>query len=92
MDTRNTMDTNTNNTKSLSKFLITKYEEKIMALLDNQDTDIYLREHYAESPNYYGNQDEENMIETLIWLSHSDEDKKDILDKELEEYKSQVEL
>ena len=87
MDTRNTMDTN-----SLSKFLITKYEEKIMALLDNQETDIYLREHYAESPNYYGNQDEENMIETLIWLSHSDEDKKDILDKELEEYKSQVEL
>ena len=89
MDTRNTMDTNT---KSLSKFLITKYEEKIMALLDNQETDIYLREHYAESPNYYGNQDEENMIETLIWLSHSDKDKKDILDKELEEYKSQVEL
>ena len=87
MDTRNTMDTNT---KSLSKFLITKYEEKIMALLDNQETDIYLTEHYAESPNYYGNQDEENMIETLIWLSHSDEDKKDILDKELEEYKSQV--
>ena len=82
-----TMDTN-----SLSKFLITKYEEKIMGLLDNQATDIYLREHYVESPNYYGNQDEENMIETLIWLSHSDEDKKDILDKELEEYKSQVEL
>ena len=89
MDTRNTMDTNTN---SLSKFLITKYEEKIMALLDNQETDIYLREHYAESPNYYGNQDEENMIETLIWLSHSDEEKKDILDKELDEYNSQVEL
>ena len=83
------MDTNTN---SLSKFLITKYEEKIMGLLDNQETDIYLREHYAESPNYYGNQDEENMIETLIWLSHSDKDKKDILDKELDEYNSQVEL
>ena len=82
-----TMDTN-----SLSKFLITKYEGKIMALLDNQETDIYLREHYAESPNYYGNQDEENMIETLIWLSHSDKDKKDILDNELDEYKSQVEL
>tara|TARA_B100000674_G_C37201990_1_gene628758 strand:+ start:94 stop:276 length:183 start_codon:yes stop_codon:yes gene_type:complete len=60
--------------------------------LDNQETDIYLREHYAESPNYYGNQDEENMIETLIWLSHSDKEKKDILDKELDEYKSQVEL
>ena len=89
MDTKNTMDTNT---KSLSKFLITKYEEKIMGLLDNQETDIYLREHYAESPNYYGNQDEENMIETLIWLSHSDKDKKDILDKELDEYNSQVEL
>ena len=83
-----TMDTVNANTKSLSKFLITKYEEKIMGLLDNQENDLYLREHYAESPNYYGNQDEENMIETLIWLSHSDEEKKDILDKELEEYKS----
>ena len=80
------MDSMDANTNSLSKFLITKYQEKIMSLLDNQDTDIYLREHYAESPNYYGNQDEETMIETLIWLSHSDEDKKDILDKELEEY------
>ncbi len=89
MDTIDTMNTNTN---SLSKFLIMKYEEKIMSLLDNQATDLYLREHYAESPNYYGNQDEENMIETLIWLSHSDEDKKDILDKELDEYNSQVEL
>ena len=89
MDTIDTMNTNTN---SLSKFLITKYEEKIMSLLDNQATDLYLREHYAESPNYYGNQDEENMIETLIWLSHSDEEKKDILDKELDEYNSQVEL
>ena len=81
------MDSMDANTNSLSKFLITKYQEKIMSLLDNQDTDIYLREHYAESPNYYGNQDEETMIETLIWLSHSDEDKTDILDKELEEYK-----
>ena len=86
------MDTMDKNTNSLRKFLITKYEGKIMGLLDNQETDIYLREHYAESPNYYGNQDEETMIETLIWLSHSDEDKKNILDKELEEYKSQVEL
>ena len=86
------MDTMDKNTNSLRKFLITKYEGKIMGLLDNQETDIYLREHYAESPNYYGNQDEENMIETLIWLSHSDKDKKDILDNELDEYKSQVEL
>ena len=28
----------------------------------------------------------DNMFDTLIWLSHSDEEKKDILDKELEEY------
>jgi hypothetical protein len=82
MDNDNQMDNN-----SLSKLLITKYEEKIMSLLDNQETDLYLREHYAESPNYYGNQEEETMIETLIWLSHSDVEKKDILDWELEQYK-----
>ena len=82
MDNDNQMDN-----RSLSKLLITKYEEKIMSLLDHQETDLYLREHYAESPNYYGNQEEEAMIETLIWLSHSDAEKKDILDWDLEQYK-----
>ena len=72
----------------LNTFLVKKYEERIMGLLNDQQKDLYLREHYAESPNYYGNQEEENMIQTLIWLSYSDQEKKDILDKELEDYTS----
>jgi len=45
-----------------------------------------MREHYAESPTYYGNQSEETMIQTLIWLSYSNAEKKAILDDELYEY------
>lgn len=82
------MDDMDNQRVSLTKFLLTKYEERIMGLLNDQQKDLYLREHYAESPNYYGNQEEENMIQTLIWLSYSDQEKKDILDKELEDYTS----
>jgi len=69
---------------SLSKFLRTTYQERIMKLLNNQECDIYLREHYAESPNYYGNREEETMIQTLIWLSYSDQDKQRLLDQELD--------
>ena len=42
----------------------------------------YMKHFYEESPNYQS----ENMVDTLIWLSHSDKEKKDILDKDLEEY------
>lgn len=72
---------------SLNKFVATKYEERIMALLDNQEIDLYLREHYAESPTYYGNQNEETMIQTLVWLSYSEAEKKTILDRELDALK-----
>ena len=41
-----------------------------------------MKDFYEESPDYQP----DNMFDTLIWLSHSDEEKNDILDKELEEY------
>ena len=59
---------------------IEKFMKRIKTISDNSSH--YMKEFYEESPDYQP----DNMFDTLIWLSHSDEEKKDILDKELEEY------
>jgi len=70
--------------------LKTSYQERMLEILDDTDIPLYLREHYSESPSYYGNEDPDTMIDTLIWLSKSDAHKKQELDKELSEYISNV--
>ena len=62
------------------------YEERILKKLNNAKDPLYIREHYSESVNFYGNTNIWNMIETLNWLSYSDIEKKEILDNELDEY------
>jgi hypothetical protein len=64
------------------------FSETIMNLLENQETDVYLREHYVDSPNYFANDHSslQEMLETMLWLTRSEKDKKDILDKELLQY------
>lgn len=42
----------------------------------------FIKEFYEESPNYQS----DNMFDTLIWLSYSDKEKKNILDDELKMY------
>ena len=43
----------------------------------------YLSDFYEESPNYWWDKD---YVNKLIWLTYSDKEKKDILDKDLDEY------
>ena len=57
-----------------------------MEILNNQDIPILEREFYSESGNWFQNNDYQDMIDTLVWLTRTNEDKKEILDKELEEY------
>ena len=57
-----------------------------MEILNNQDIPILEREFYSESGNWYQNNDFENMIETLVWLSRTNEEKKEILNNELDDY------
>lgn len=42
----------------------------------------YMKDFYEESPDYHTN----NMVNSLIWLSYSDSEKKKILDDELDDY------
>ena len=62
------------------------YNKRIMEILNNQDIPILEREFYSESGNWFTNNDFENMIETLVWLSRNNEEKKEILNNELDDY------
>jgi len=64
------------------------FSHTIMNLLENQETEVYLREHYVDSPNYFANDHSslQGMLETMLWLTRSEKDKQEILDKELLQY------
>ena len=62
------------------------YRERIMEILNNQDIPILEREFYSESGNWYQNNDFQDMIDTLVWLSRNNEEKKEILNEDLDDY------
>ena len=57
-----------------------KFNNRMEEISDNSCT--FMKEFYEESPNY----NSANMFDALIWLSHSNIEKKDILDNELDKY------
>ena len=67
-------------------YLQTCYRDKMIKMLNNQNLSYIDREFYAESPNWYTNQDMKSMIDTLVWLKYTDEEKKEILDNDIDEY------
>ena len=67
-------------------YLQNKYRDCMMKILNNQEISVIEREFYSESSNWYMNTDFKNVIDTLVWLSYSDDEKKEILDNELDEY------
>jgi hypothetical protein len=58
-----------------------RYNTRILEIINNSEE--YLKDFYDESPNFTFSKD---YINKLIWLTYSDKDKKQILDRELEEY------
>lgn len=62
------------------------YRGRIMEILDNLDIPILEREFYSESGNWFQNNDFENMIHTLVWLTRTNEEKKEILNEDLNDY------
>lgn len=62
------------------------YRERIMEILNDMDIPILEREFYSESGNWFQNNDYENMIHTLVWLTRNNEEKKEILDEDLNDY------
>ena len=66
--------------------LLEQYKNKIESVLNNQDTPLFLREFYSESPNWYTNQDIYKIIDTFYWMSHTEKEKEDILNNDLQNY------
>ena len=62
------------------------YKERIMEILNDMDIPILEREFYSESSNWFQNNDFENMIHTLVWLTRTNEEKKAILNEDLDDY------
>ena len=67
-------------------YLQTSYKNKILDILNDQNLSLVEREFYAESSNWYTNQDPKSMIDTLLWLTNTEKEKKTKLDDELSEY------
>lgn len=67
-------------------YVTTTYRARMVEMLDDERKPWYLREHLSESPNYYTNINLYKMIDTLIWLTRTEVEKKDVLDRELELY------
>ena len=59
---------------------VDKFNKRINEIINNSDE--IMKDFYEESPNFNTN----NFIDSLIWLSYSDNEKKEMLDKELESY------
>jgi hypothetical protein len=67
-------------------YLQNKYRNCMMKILNNQELSVIEREFYSESANWYTNTDFKSVIDTLVWLSLTDKEKKENLDKELDDY------
>ena len=64
-------------------YLHRSFQARMNDLVEDTNPDNYMVEHYLESPSY-NTPYTKNMVDTLTWLSYSDEDKKRILDDEMD--------
>ena len=69
-----------NNIVDIHNNNVNKFNKRINEIINKSDN--YMKEFYEESPNY----SIDNMIDTLIWLSYSDNEKKEMLNEELDNY------
>ena len=67
-------------------YLQEKYRDCMMKILNNQEISVVEREFYSESSNWYTNNNFKNIIDTLVWLTYSENVKKEILYNELDDY------
>ena len=69
-----------NNIVDIHNNNVNNFNKRINEIINKSNN--YMKEFYEESPNY----SPDNMINTLIWLSYLDNEKKKMLDEELDNY------
>jgi hypothetical protein len=65
-------------------YLHKAFNVRMTALVENADN-TFMKEHYVDSPTYKGYSNK-GVIDTLMWLSYSDEEKKKVLDDEMDNF------
>ncbi len=70
----------------MEQYLYKKYQQRIYQKLDNDNIELYLREHYSESPNWYTNGNIKDIIESILWMTYTNKEKTEILNNELNDY------
>ena len=70
----------------MEQYLYKKYQQRIYQKLDNDNIELYLREHYSESPNWYTNDNIKDIIESILWMTYTNKEKTEILNNELNDY------
>ena len=69
-----------NNIVDIHNNNVNNFNKRINEIINKSNN--YMKEFYEESPNY----STDNMIDTLIWLYYLDNEKKKMLDEELDNY------
>jgi len=69
-----------NNIVDIHNNNVNNFNKRINEIINKSNN--YMKEFYEESSNY----SPDNMINTLIWLSYLDNEKKEMLDEELDNY------
>ena len=65
-------------------YLTHSFVSRMNTLVENTGH-LFLKEHYQESPSYQPTYTKD-IIDNLVWLTYSDEEKKRILDAEMDDY------
>ena len=66
-------------------YLQANYYQRVSQLINNEPLQ-YMKEHYSESPNWMINKEINNIVDTFVWLTYSEKEKKEKLDDELNDY------
>ena len=72
--------------QTFSLEMIRLFHNRVQEKVVDEDTPDFMKDLYAESPTYFENDSLKGMLETFVWMSYSDSEKKRILDADLDAY------
>jgi hypothetical protein len=57
-----------------------------MNYLNKEEIPLFMREFYSDSPSWFLNRDIQDMKDTIQWSSRDDNEKREFLDDDLDDY------
>ena len=72
--------------QTFSLEMIRLFHNRMHEMIMDEDMPGFMKDLYSESPTYLENDSLKGMLETFVWMSHSDSEKKRFLDADLDAY------